>query len=149
MESDMYRDRILEHHRFPRHKGRLNRASVSAEGTNASCGDKIMLTVKWDGKKLANARFHGEGCALSLASCDILLEHVIGLSAHKIATLGPGDMYDLLGVRVNPGRAACALLCLKTLTRVAAEHVASLEKENDEQSRAHPEHEDEADTRIS
>lgn len=128
MESDIYRDRILEHHRFPRHKGRLNRASMSTEGTNASCGDKVTLTLKWDGKKLANARFHGEGCALSLASCDILLEHVIGMTATKIATLTPGDMYDLLGVAVNPGRSACALLCLKTLTRVAGEYAASFEE---------------------
>jgi nitrogen fixation NifU-like protein len=91
-----------------------------------------MLTVKWEGKKLANARFQGEGCALALAACDILLEHVIGMSAHKIAAFNPGDMYDLLGVSVNPGRSACALLCLKTLTRVAAEHVASIEEIREE-----------------
>ncbi|NTV44483.1 MAG: iron-sulfur cluster assembly scaffold protein [Candidatus Yonathbacteria bacterium] len=125
MESDIYREQILEHHRSPRHKGRLNRASVSAEGSNMSCGDHLSLSLRWDGKKLVDGRFQGEGCALSLAACDILLDNVIGMTAAKIAALSPGDMYDMLGVAVNPSRTGCALLGLKTLTRVAAEHAAT------------------------
>jgi len=40
---DLYRELILDHARSPRHFGKLEGATHSAEGINPLCGDKINI----------------------------------------------------------------------------------------------------------
>ena len=78
---ELYRELILDHARKPRNFGRLDDATHTAEGINPLCGDKLhlYLVVDPDGK-IADARFEGSGCAISMASASLLTETVAELS---------------------------------------------------------------------
>ena len=45
---ELYRDLILDHARNPRHFGKLDHATHSAEGINPLCGDKLKLYLAVD-----------------------------------------------------------------------------------------------------
>ena len=76
--KDLYRELILDHSRSPRNFGKLDGATHVAEGINPLCGDKLRLYLRLDGQQVADARFEGSGCAISVASASLLTETVIG-----------------------------------------------------------------------
>ena len=41
--QDLYRELVLDHSRNPRHFGRLEGATHTADGINPLCGDKLKL----------------------------------------------------------------------------------------------------------
>lgn len=121
--EDMYRENILEHYREPRNVGTLPDATFSHREINQSCGDTIDLYVKLDASGVvSDVRFEGQGCAISQASVSMLTEHIKGMPAEKLATLGQEDIFGLLGFPVGMTRIRCALLGLKTLQLGLAEH---------------------------
>ncbi len=131
--QDLYRDVILDHNRSPRLFGRLEPADASADGHNPLCGDRLHITVRLEGERLADVRFEGKGCAISVASASLMCEAVKGKSRADIAQLfnevhqvlthhdAPvpedlGKLAALSGVREFPVRVKCASLCWHTLT---------------------------------
>jgi nitrogen fixation NifU-like protein len=85
--KDLYRDVILDHNRSPRQFGRLDPADSSADGHNPLCGDRLHLTLKLDGDRVADLRFEGKGCAISVASASLMCEAVKGRARAEIAHL--------------------------------------------------------------
>lgn len=81
---ELYRELILDHAKNPRHFGKLDAATHAAEGVNPLCGDKLKLyfTVDESGR-IADARFEGSGCAISVASASLLTDTVIGLDTDR------------------------------------------------------------------
>ena len=81
---ELYRELILDHAKKPRHFGKLDDATHTAEGINPLCGDKLRMyfTIDADGR-ISDARFEGSGCAISVASASLLTETVIGLDAER------------------------------------------------------------------
>ena len=79
---DLYRDLILDHARNPRHFGKLDHATHTAEGINPLCGDKLRLYLDVDpDETIRSAAFEGSGCAISVASASLLTDTIIGLSS--------------------------------------------------------------------
>jgi nitrogen fixation NifU-like protein len=66
-------------------------------------------------QRVTDARFSGRGCAISLASADLLLESIQGKTLEEIKQLTKEDVLDLLGIELGPVRLKCALLSLKVL----------------------------------
>lgn len=132
---DLYRDLILDHARSPRHFGKLEHMTHSAEGINPLCGDKLRLYLDVDAdENIRNAAFEGSGCAISVASASLLTDAVIGLrSDDAIAifdavtaqlsgddsradkTVDLGKLRALAGVREYPTRVKCATLAWHAL----------------------------------
>ncbi|HSM31423.1 MAG TPA: SUF system NifU family Fe-S cluster assembly protein [Woeseiaceae bacterium] len=132
---DLYRDLILDHARSPRHFGKLDNMTHSAEGINPLCGDKLRLYLDVDAdENICDAAFEGSGCAISVASASLLTDTVIGLSSDDamaffsavIARLSGDDSRDddtvdlgklraLAGVRDYPTRVKCATLAWHAL----------------------------------
>jgi nitrogen fixation NifU-like protein len=137
----LYREIILEHARAPRHFGRLDDATHSAQGLNPLCGDKLALYLRVgdDGVIQASA-FEGSGCAISVASASLLTETVTGLPVDTAESIfraltrrladsdpgadeafGPalqkraGKLRALDGVREFPSRVKCATLAWHAL----------------------------------
>ena len=78
---DLYRELILDHAKSPRHFGKLEGATHSADGINPLCGDKLKLYFRLDeDMRIADACFEGSGCAISMASASLLTETVNNLS---------------------------------------------------------------------
>ena len=91
---DLYRELILDHARSPRHFGKLEGATHSAEGINPLCGDKLKIyfSIDPDGQ-ISDAKFEGSGCAISVASASLLTDKVIGLKS--------GDALDFFSALVS------------------------------------------------
>jgi len=115
-ELEIYREHLLDRYRTPRHAGRPESFTFGHRELNASCGDvcEVFLRMNEDGK-VAEARFEGHGCAVSMAGADLLMEWSVGKSVPEISALSVEEMIGILGVPVSPSRLKCATLGLKTL----------------------------------
>ncbi|MGA9865190.1 MAG: SUF system NifU family Fe-S cluster assembly protein [Acetobacteraceae bacterium] len=76
---DLYQETILDHGRNPRHGHRLAAFDATARGDNPMCGDRVQVFVKYapDGA-IAETGFEARGCAISVASADLMAEVVAG-----------------------------------------------------------------------
>ena len=84
MENRSFYNEILtEHNIHPEFKHDLPDADIVLEGVNPSCGDDIWLKLKLDGDKIVDGAFVGDGCAISQASADIMLDLIIGKSEEE------------------------------------------------------------------
>ncbi len=114
--QDFYREMIIERYKSPHHKGTLDPNDFSFEDDNPSCGDHIRIDVRLDeDNRVVEALFSGEGCAISLASADLLLESIIGKKVDEVKAISKQDIIDMLGIELGPVRVKCALLSLKVL----------------------------------
>jgi nitrogen fixation NifU-like protein len=76
---DLYQEVILDHGRRPRHAHRLEAFDATAKGDNPMCGDRVQVWVKYGpDKTIADTGFEARGCAISVASADLMAETVKG-----------------------------------------------------------------------
>ena len=114
--DDLYREIIIEHYKNPLHKGRIEKSDYGFEDENPLCGDHIHIDLQVDAEQnVIDAKFDGQGCAISVASADLLLDSVIGKNIEELKGLGKQDILDMLGIELSPVRLKCALLSLKVL----------------------------------
>jgi nitrogen fixation NifU-like protein len=118
--DDLYRDYILEHYRRPHNFGPLDNATVSQDGANPLCGDRLTLQLRIDGDHVDAVGFTGRGCAISQASASLLTDEIKGKPLDKAAGMTSGDVLELLGIEISPARMKCALLSLETLQQALA-----------------------------
>ena len=112
---DMYRQQILDHYKNPRNYGELEDATFEHVGENPMCGDTIKMYVKLDddGETVERVSFVGDGCAISQASASMLSQDLHGRTLDEIREMDRDDIFDLLGIDVNPMRVKCAVLAEK------------------------------------
>ncbi|MBV9126746.1 MAG: SUF system NifU family Fe-S cluster assembly protein [Verrucomicrobia bacterium] len=149
--EELYQSIILDHSRKPRNFGELPEASVTASGDNPSCGDAITLQLRFDpadAQKLAEVKFHGDGCSICMASASMMTTKIKGRtrneaealrgsfqsmltlnhgSADEAAPPPPkelGDLRLLQGVRKFPQRIKCATLAWHALHQALSEDAA-------------------------
>lgn len=114
--EDFYRELIIERYKTPHFRGELEPNDITYEDDNPACGDHIRIDVRVDENQIVTeAAFSGEGCAISLASADLLLESIIGKSIEVVKEMAKEDILDMLGIELGPVRLKCALLPLKVL----------------------------------
>ena len=78
MSNSFYREIINEHNLRPIHKHILPRAGLSHRGINPSCGDDITLQLTVEDGVITEGAYVGDGCAISQASADMMLDLIIG-----------------------------------------------------------------------
>ncbi|MBX3046114.1 MAG: SUF system NifU family Fe-S cluster assembly protein [Anaerolineales bacterium] len=114
--DDLYRELIIDRYQNPRFSGTLDPHTHSYEDDNPVCGDHIRIDLRVDDKDVVTeAKFTGEGCSISQASADLLMEKITGMPVAEVRTLAKQDILDLLGIELGPVRLKCALLSLKVL----------------------------------
>jgi nitrogen fixation NifU-like protein len=114
--EDLYREQIIDRYKNPHTQGTLDPHDFSYEDDNPLCGDRIRVDLRVDGNdRVTEAAFSGEGCAISVASADLLVESVIGKSLDEIKALSKEDIIDMLGIELSAVRIKCALLSLKVM----------------------------------
>lgn len=134
---DLYQEVILDHGKRPRNQGRVEPATHQARGHNPLCGDQLTLTLRLDDtRRVADLRFEGRGCAISMASASLMTELLKGKTEaearalfgafHGLMTGKPADaavdpdsldtLVVLSGVKDYPMRVKCATLAWHTLT---------------------------------
>ena len=88
--NTFYNEILTDHNLHPAHKHDLPDANLVLEGVNPSCGDDIWLKLKVENDKIVDGAFVGDGCAISQASADMMLDLIIGKSkdeARKLADI--------------------------------------------------------------
>jgi SUF system FeS assembly protein, NifU family len=138
MESRTFYNEVLtEHNIHPTHKIKLMKPASELRGVNPSCGDDItlQLVVNEDGI-IEDGGFTGDGCAISQASADMMLDLVIGkpkeealklkdtflrmikekLTEEELDTLE--EAQALQDISHMPSRVKCAVLGWHTLDEI-------------------------------
>lgn len=76
--NSFYNEILTEHNIRPEHKHDLPDANIVLEGVNPNCGDDIWLKLKVENGVVEDGAFVGDGCAISQASADIMLDMIVG-----------------------------------------------------------------------
>ena len=114
--DDLYREQIIDRYKNPRYRGKLEPNDITFEDDNPLCGDHIRIDLRLnDQDMVSEIAFSGEGCSISQASADLLVESVLGKHLDEIKHLTKDHVLDLLGIELGPVRLKCALLSLKVL----------------------------------
>ncbi len=114
--DELYRDYILDHYKNPRNFGELDEHDLEWHDHNPLCGDELGVHLVVDEQgRIAELRFHGQGCAISQAAASITSEELIGMNVAEIPELSADWVLEQLGIPVSPTRRKCALLSLKVM----------------------------------
>ena len=73
-----YNEVVTDHNMHPLHKHAIENPDIEMEGVNPSCGDEITVQLKVQDGRITDGGFIGDGCAISQASADIMIDMVIG-----------------------------------------------------------------------
>ena len=136
----LYQELLLDHYRRPRNRGQLPEFDVRVEKKNPLCGDEITLQVDFDGDRVADVKFTGQGCAISQASASMMTQALKGKSRAEVESIARrftemlhgddaaardaalGDLRALAGVSRLPVRLKCAMLAWGAFAEALAEH---------------------------
>ena len=84
---DLYQEVILDHGRRPRNFGVLPEASHRADGHNPFCGDKVTVFLILEDSRIADVRFQGAGCAISIASASLMTDAIRGKNEAELRAM--------------------------------------------------------------
>ena len=109
----LYSDVLLDHFRHPRNYGSLEAPDVSNEAFNPLCGDRIRIELRLDKGIVIEARFKGDGCAISMAAASLLTELLVGTEISEL--ISDDQLISALQSEIQPARIQCAVLPLTAL----------------------------------
>lgn len=113
--NDMYREYILDLYRNPLNKGVLSEYTHKSHGHNPSCGDDIWVYIHVVDGKVENISFEGQACALCIAGASTVTEKIKHMSIEEILHLSAEQVYQWLGIEMEPTRIKCVTLALRTV----------------------------------
>ena len=141
--NSIYGEILNEHNLRPSHKEDIEDANLIMDGKNPSCGDEITLKLKVnDDGVIEDGCFTGNGCAISQASADMMLDLVIGKTKEEALKLSEiflrmikGEVSEeekelleeagvLSDIAHMPARVKCAVLGWHTLDEMLNEEEA-------------------------
>ena len=85
--NTFYNEILIDHNMHPFHKKKLKLANIALEGVNPSCGDDIVVQLQVEDGIIKDGAFEGNGCAISQASVDIMMDLVIGKTKEEALRL--------------------------------------------------------------
>jgi nitrogen fixation NifU-like protein len=133
--DQLYRQVIMDHYKHPRNRGEILDGALTINMNNPTCGDRIQLHLIVEDGKIAESKFGGEGCSISLASASMMTDAIKGLPVEKALELSGifskmmigedydegdfdlGDIEALQGVAKFPARIKCATLAWKAMEK--------------------------------
>lgn len=143
MGEGIYNAALMEHNAHPDYKYEMDDPTHSREGVNPSCGDDIVLSLRVVDGIVEEAAFSGSGCAVSLASADIMADLITDEPVEEARRLAElflsmirgeasddeledlGEAAQLKSISLMPARVKCAELGWRTLLTVIEEDLAA------------------------
>lgn len=134
--DELYREVVMDHHKYPRNFGTLTKPHGHLEGFNPLCGDRVVIDIELtdDRQSIKDIKFTGQGCSICMASASMMTEEVENAKVSEALSSvqhfrdllqgAPGvkpfdsDVSALEGVKKFPVRIKCALLPWTTLKEV-------------------------------
>ena len=136
MLENIYTELIAEHSQSKENRRPLKNATITERGHNPTCGDEITLSLEVADGVIRDAAFSGDGCAISQASTDMMIDLLRGKSIDEAKHLAElfiamihGDITDddelaeldeaaaLKNISTMPARVKCATLAWHTLNQ--------------------------------
>ncbi len=143
--ASLYNAQFMDHVSHPDYKYELEGATHEHDGVNPSCGDELHLAIRLgtDGR-IEEAAYTGHGCAVSMASADMMSDLMVGKTPEEALALCDlfkgmitGDEKDedkleeeldeaamLKDVSHMPARVKCAQLAWRTLAEMLKNNTA-------------------------
>lgn len=137
--KSFYNEILTDHNLRPGNKHALPEANYELRGVNPSCGDDITLRLKVENGVIEDGAYTGDGCAVSQASADIMLDLIIGRPVEEAEALS-GLFLKMVREKVSeeeleqleeaaalqdiahmPARVKCAVLGWHTLDTILAD----------------------------
>lgn len=114
---EMYREHILDLYKHPHNFGIIEDATYKFDNFNYSCGDKVTIYLKLEKNRINDAKFNGQGCAISIASASILTDIVKGKTLEEVKKMSKEEIIKMLNIPISYSRVKCALLCFDALKK--------------------------------
>jgi nitrogen fixation NifU-like protein len=114
----IYRENILDHYTHPRNFGKIESFDAEHREFNPLCGDETTIQIKVENNIVKDIKFHGKGCAISMAASSMLLTELKGKPIENIKNITKEFVFELLSIPISPVRVKCALLSLEAVRRV-------------------------------
>lgn len=131
--NNLYMAVITDHSKSPHHHGVLEKGE-HVHLNNPTCGDVISLSVEFDGNRIKDIAFAGEGCTISTASASMMTDILIGKTKEEALALASvfsemvqgkkdtaqkklGEASLLAGVAQFPQRIKCSTLAWNALKK--------------------------------
>ena len=141
---ELYQEMILDHHKRPRNRHKMEKTNHKADGYNPLCGDRVTVYLLIDGDTITDISFEGSGCAICTASTSLMTDILKGKTMteaatvfgrfHELVTSDPttevdasnlGKLAIFSGVREYPVRIKCATLPWHTFQAAAKDSGAT------------------------
>ncbi|MCR4896252.1 MAG: SUF system NifU family Fe-S cluster assembly protein [Lachnospiraceae bacterium] len=134
--STFYNEVLTDHNMHPLHKHDLENPDYVLEGVNPSCGDEISLQLKVEDGVIKGGSFVGDGCAISQASADIMIDLILGKTVEEALSMADSFLRMIKGEATEeeiesleeagaledishmPARVKCAVLGWHTLKEI-------------------------------
>ena len=115
---DLYHEIILDRGRHPHHGRPPEQFDARARGDNPMCGDRVEVYARGsaDGR-LAYIGFAARGCAISIASADLMGDAVIGLTRAEI-----GELFNSFSRLVRTGECSDSSAAMDALLPFGGVH---------------------------
>ena len=113
--TNPYSKTLVDHFRRPRNRGTLANPTITEEGVNRLCGDRVRIELRLDHGIVAEAKFSANACALCVAAASVLTELATGAPLDEVDTLTIDDLLRTLGSEVPEARRNCVRLPLTVL----------------------------------
>ncbi|MBR3328793.1 MAG: SUF system NifU family Fe-S cluster assembly protein [Atopobiaceae bacterium] len=144
--ASLYNEQFMDHVTHPDYKYALENATHEHDGVNPSCGDELHLCVRLGANgRIEEAAYTGHGCAVSMASADMMSDLMVGKTPEEALELCElfkgmvtGSEKDearleneldeaamLKDVSHMPARVKCAELAWRTLAEMLKGDVAT------------------------
>jgi nitrogen fixation protein NifU and related proteins len=121
-----YSKKIKERFMNPTHRGTVKNADVNVSVQSEVCGDEIEISFKVKDRKISECKFQSLGCAISVATCDLICELAEGKTPNEAEQLTRQDVIHGVG-ELPSVKIHCGDLAAKGL-RIAVEQYKSKTK---------------------
>ena len=137
--TSLYNEQFMDHVVHPDYKYALTDPTHALDGINPSCGDELRLYVRLDDEgRIDECAYTGHGCAVSMASADMMADLMVGKTPEEALALCELFKGMVTGVETNedeleeqldeaallkdvshmPARVKCAELAWRTLSEM-------------------------------
>ncbi|MGA2003261.1 MAG: iron-sulfur cluster assembly scaffold protein [Terriglobales bacterium] len=93
----MYSPELLDHFQNPRHAGVVENPDACAQLENPACGDILELTLKLEGRRIAEIRFRAKGCVPTMACASALCELAKGRTIEEARRVSSEELIRKVG----------------------------------------------------
>jgi nitrogen fixation NifU-like protein len=94
---NVYSAELLDHFQNPRNAGEVAAPDRAARLENPVCGDILELTLKLEGKRIADIRFRAKGCVPAMACGSAITELAKGKNVDQARQVSREELVQKVG----------------------------------------------------